>query len=538
MLLDFLSKQKIIKINNPTFSNQNKILICPFNSQIKKLSEILPYFKKIVFINNDLENQYSLSESNFDKENVFFYSDQDFFNSDTIKKENIDNNIFFQQFNDEIFLNDSDDIIILLDSVLYKFGRNERKIIFESCKIMLNNFNSSKGNKLIVFEPIKENGSSNTYSSIGYYSLLKDIDKYYKTKNKTIYNQEEKLQTDDNKVILNPATVTNLLETLDFQIEQRDVILKERILKEQNDKDFNCNYLEQTKKRLLTIVSNDKRTVDRFFSRITETMDNLISYEKSLKYYSWFPFLTVVASFKSNDNIEEISDSYKKITKDTNSTNLDFITPREKLLTGDTEQLSLQELVSVIIGMGSKSEDVYTLSNRIIREYGSKALAEEKNPKKLQEALSIGEVNACKIVATFELGRRFYSNKILNRKLIRGPEDVFEYAQDMSTLVKENFRGLYLNSKNYIIHDEVISIGHLTASLVHPREVFKSAIEYSAAGIIVLHNHPSGDPEPSVNDKKITKTLVETGKILNIPVLDHIIIGEDKYYSFNDNGEL
>ena len=250
MLLDFLSKQKIIKINNPTFSNQNKILICPFNSQIKKLSEILPYFKKIVFINNDLENQYSLSESNFDKENIFFYSDQDFFNSDTIKNENIDNNIFFQQFNDEIFLNDSDDIIILLDSVLYKFGRNERKIIFESCKIMLNNFNSSKGNKLIVFEPIKENGSSNTYSSIGYYSLLKDIDKYNKTKNKTIYNQEEKLQTDDNKVILNPATVTNLLETLDFQIEQRDVILKERILKEQNDKDFNCNYLEQTKKRL------------------------------------------------------------------------------------------------------------------------------------------------------------------------------------------------------------------------------------------------------------------------------------------------
>ena len=188
--------------------------------------------------------------------------------------------------------------------------------------------------------------------------------------------------------------------------------------------------------------------------------------------------------------------------------------------------------------MGSKSEDVYTLSNRIIREYGSKALAEEKNPKKLQEILSIGEVNACKLVSTFELGRRFYSSKVLNRKLIRGPEDVFEYAQDMSSLVKENFRGLYLNSKNYIIHDEIISIGHLTASLVHPREVFKSAIEYSAAGIIVLHNHPSGDPDPSENDKKITKTLVETGKILNIPLLDHIIIGEGKYYSFNDNGEL
>jgi len=127
MLLNFLSKQKIIKIDNPTFSNKNKILICPFTSQIKKLSEILPYFKKIIFINKNIENQYCLSESAYDNNKIFFISDQYFLNSDMTKNEDISNNFLFQQLKDEISPINSDDIVILLDSVLYKFGRNERR---------------------------------------------------------------------------------------------------------------------------------------------------------------------------------------------------------------------------------------------------------------------------------------------------------------------------------------------------------------------------------------------------------------------------
>ena len=530
LLLNLLSKRDIIKFDDFNYSS-DKILISLFNSQIKQLPEISQYFKKIIFINNNLENKLAFSSSEFENEKVSFHSDSIFFDM-TDSLANI---------KEELFIKDSDEVVILLDSVLFKFGINERKEIVTNCKKMLKNISSSKENKLLLFEPVKGIGDDNSYSSLGYYSLLKVVNKFFRLpfiKNNNLV--EEKL-SDDNKTVFNPATITNLLESLDFEIELRDVILKDSKIKEEADKIYNYKYLEQTKRRLLSIVGTDRRASLLYNDKIVDVINNVIDYEKSITHYSWYPFLSIIANVE-NESVssekENISTRYKKNITDSELSESDFIPPREKLLTGDTEQLSIQELVSVIIGMGSKSEDVYTLSNRIIREYGSKALAEERNPKKLQEILSIGEVNACKLVATFELGRRFYSNKILNRKLIRGPEDVFEYAKDMSTLVKENFRGLFLNSKNYIIHDEIVSIGHLTASLVHPREVFRSAFEYSAAGIIVLHNHPSGDPEPSDNDKKITKKLVEAGKILNIPVLDHIIIGDEKYFSFNDNGEL
>ncbi|PID27137.1 MAG: hypothetical protein CR982_06710 [Candidatus Cloacimonadota bacterium] len=212
--------------------------------------------------------------------------------------------------------------------------------------------------------------------------------------------------------------------------------------------------------------------------------------------------------------------------------------PRERLLLGDLESLKLSDLVAIIIGMGTKAEDVFTLSRRIIKEYGSIALSEERSPHKIMEILNIGEVNACKLVASFELGRRFFSEKYKNRPLVRGPEDVFKHVESMKDLIKENFRGLYLNSKNYIIHDEIISIGHLTASLVHPREVFRPAVEHSAAGVIVVHNHPSGVAKPSKNDDAVTDNLKEAGKLLGIPILDHIIVGNDKYYSYNSEGKI
>jgi len=208
--------------------------------------------------------------------------------------------------------------------------------------------------------------------------------------------------------------------------------------------------------------------------------------------------------------------------------------PREKLIKYGPDVLRIPELVSIILNTGYRDENVLELSHRIIKEYGSRAIASEKNVGRLMETLGIPLVKACQIVACFELGRRFFQEEPGKMPTIRGPEDVYIYLEDMRKLKKEQFRGLYLNARNKIIHDEVISIGTLTANLVHPREVFQPAIEYLACGVIVAHNHPSGDPEPSEDDLEITKKLTAVGKTMDIELLDHIIIGKNKYVSLKE----
>jgi DNA repair protein RadC len=207
--------------------------------------------------------------------------------------------------------------------------------------------------------------------------------------------------------------------------------------------------------------------------------------------------------------------------------------PREMMMEGKIDELMTPDLLAVIIGSGTKHESVFSMSERIIRDYGSKAVAEVRDPKELSALLNISRLQASKIVAAFEMGRRFFGETAKKRTLIRGPEDIYNYAYEMKKFSKEFFRGIYLNSKNIIIHDENVSVGHLTSTLVHPREVFKSAIECSASSIIVVHNHPSGDHKPSEHDDKITKMLKESGDILQIPLVDHMIISENGYFSYN-----
>ncbi len=207
--------------------------------------------------------------------------------------------------------------------------------------------------------------------------------------------------------------------------------------------------------------------------------------------------------------------------------------PRETLMDGRIDELGTQDLMAVIIGTGSKHENVFALSERIIKEYGSKNIAETRDPAHISRTMKISSLKAAKIVAAFELGRRFFGQNGRKRTVIRGPEDIYEYAKDMKSLIREHFRGIYLNTKNCVIHDENISIGNLSGTLVHPREVFKSAIECSAGSIIVVHNHPSGEFEPSAHDDGITKMLKESGEILQIPLVDHVIIAENGYYSYN-----
>jgi len=205
--------------------------------------------------------------------------------------------------------------------------------------------------------------------------------------------------------------------------------------------------------------------------------------------------------------------------------------PREKLLKEGVEILSVAELLAIVLGVGTKKEELMAMSTRLIREYGEKGIVYQKNPEAITKDLKIPITKACQIVACFELGRRFYQKKAGVSVSIRNAKQAFVYLKDMGNLKKEQFRGLYLNSHYQLIHEEVISIGTLDSTLVSPREVFHPAIEHSAAAIIVAHNHPSGILKASKNDAEITNKLIEAGKILNIEILDHLLIGPKKYIS-------
>lgn len=208
--------------------------------------------------------------------------------------------------------------------------------------------------------------------------------------------------------------------------------------------------------------------------------------------------------------------------------------PREKLIEDGPDVLKNSELLAIILSTGTRTEKVFELASRILQEYGSKAIIKEKNVNRLMDDLGIPPVKACQIIACFELGRRFFMENTGRMPLIRSSEDVYKHLGDISRLQKEQFRGLYLNARNKLIHDEVISIGTLTANLVHPREVFQPAIEFSAAAIILAHNHPSGDPEPSEDDVAVTKQLAQVSRIMGFEILDHIIVGKRKYVSLKD----
>jgi DNA repair protein RadC len=209
--------------------------------------------------------------------------------------------------------------------------------------------------------------------------------------------------------------------------------------------------------------------------------------------------------------------------------------PREKLISNGPGSMSLRELVAVVLGTGTSKEGVLEMAGRIVKEYGERGIAAETDPSKLPHELDIPIVKACQIVAVGELGRRFYEKNPSGFTVIRNGNDVFEYLGDMRNLGKEQLRGLYLNSHNHIVHDEVISVGTVNSNLVHPREVFRPAIEYSAAAVILAHNHPSGLSDPSDEDRRVTEQLIAAGKLIGIELLDHVVISKNGWKSINAN---
>lgn len=205
--------------------------------------------------------------------------------------------------------------------------------------------------------------------------------------------------------------------------------------------------------------------------------------------------------------------------------------PRERLIKHGPSALSATELLAIVLTVGTKKEEVFAMSSRILKEYDKKNIINQTKPKELEKELNIPIAKACQIIASFELGRRFFRKNPGRQITIRTAKQAYNYLKDMHSLPKEQLRGLYLNSRYRLIHDEVISVGSLTANIVHPREVFKPALEYSAAAVIVAHNHPSGSIKPTKEDTEITQQLVKAGKILGIDLLDHIIITKNKFVS-------
>lgn len=205
--------------------------------------------------------------------------------------------------------------------------------------------------------------------------------------------------------------------------------------------------------------------------------------------------------------------------------------PREKLLEQGVAALTIQELLAIVLVNGTKSEEVLTMAHRILTEYGERNVLNAADPRALAEQLDIPEGKAMQIVAVGELGRRFFKGSRNGAAVIRTAADVFEYVSDMRRLPKEHLRGLYLNSHYQLVHDETISIGTVDSNLIHPREVFRPAIAYGAAGVILVHNHPSGNTEPSISDRVVTTQLIQAAKLLGIDLIDHVVVTKDAFAS-------
>jgi len=213
--------------------------------------------------------------------------------------------------------------------------------------------------------------------------------------------------------------------------------------------------------------------------------------------------------------------------------------PRERLIKFGEQALSAQELLQLILGRGIAGESVMVTSQKLLSQFGSLQKLAEASIEELSSVKGIGPAKAAQIKAVFEIGRRISTQTpSYKSKELTNPEKVFKFMRSkIKDYSKEHFYVIALNSRNWSVSE--ISIGTLDSSLVHPREVFSEAIKNKAASVIFVHNHPSGDPEPSEEDLAITKKLIDSGNVLGIKVIDHIIITRSNFLSVqNQNPDL
>ncbi len=207
--------------------------------------------------------------------------------------------------------------------------------------------------------------------------------------------------------------------------------------------------------------------------------------------------------------------------------------PRERLRAVGARHLSLRELLALLVGSGSKVGSAHVVAERLLAEgEGSLRRLGAADPGALERLSGVGAATAARVLAALELGRRAAAERGCDDEPIRGPADVFRrMGPRLRDLVQEEFHALLLNTRHRVIREVAITRGILDASLIHPREVFRVAVVEGAAGVILVHNHPSGDPTPSAEDRAVTRQLAEAGRALGIPVLDHIVIGDGAWRS-------
>jgi DNA repair protein RadC len=212
--------------------------------------------------------------------------------------------------------------------------------------------------------------------------------------------------------------------------------------------------------------------------------------------------------------------------------------PRERLQKFGVEALSAQEILALILGRGIAGESVIVTAQRLLSQFGSLRGIANASAEELAQVKGIGVAKASQMKAAFELTNRLESYAESGDKpLVKTPEDVAGLVQSrLKGKKKEYFLALLLDTRNRLIKVAEISVGSLDSSVVHPREVFKEAVLASAASVIFIHNHPSGDPEASEDDIKLSKRLAEAGELMGIDVLDHIIIGDKRYLSLKREG--
>lgn len=215
--------------------------------------------------------------------------------------------------------------------------------------------------------------------------------------------------------------------------------------------------------------------------------------------------------------------------------------PRERLLAEGAASLSNTELLAVLLRTGVRDDSVLHVAEKVLALYKERGLAAitQMSVQELSSIKGVGPAKAATILAAVELGHRLSRKAAERQTVVHGPADAANYAMPHFRFERrEHFAVLLLNVKNHILAMKTITVGTLTNSLVHPREVFQAAIERSAASVILVHNHPSGDPSPSAEDLAVTRRLVEAGEIMDIPVLDHIILGYDKFISLKEEGMI
>lgn len=209
--------------------------------------------------------------------------------------------------------------------------------------------------------------------------------------------------------------------------------------------------------------------------------------------------------------------------------------PRERIISIGPSSLSNAELLAIILRTGTPDYSALELAIQLLNNQGGLRYLVEAAPEELIKHKGIGMAKVAQIKAAVELGKRLVSMSPEAKPVIKSPKDVANLVmEEMRYLDREHFRALCLNTKNQVISIELISVGSLNSSIVHPRELFKTAIGKSAASLILVHNHPSGDANPSQEDIAVTKRLIEVGKLIGIEVLDHVVIGDNTAISMKE----